>query len=154
MSYVKNIVAVITAWTCFSIAHAQSSRPAFEVASVKQAVFPNDAYFEGYSAAGPCNGSTNPPISGNRITLKIVSLCGLIAMAYDVRGDLIVAPDWVKKADRSLYYEIAATVPEGTSLTSDGARQIFQTLLADRFQLKVHPENRELDIYALVACNI
>lgn len=127
-------------------------KPQFEVASIKQAEFRNDSSFEGYAAGlgGPC-ASVPPRISGNRVTLPPLSLCGLIAAAYDLRDYRVSVPDWVKKQDRSLYYQIQATAPDAsTPLTMERARQMLQSLLSDRFQLKANWEMKELPVYALV----
>jgi uncharacterized protein (TIGR03435 family) len=127
-------------------------RPAFDVASIKKAVFPSEAFFLGYVAgAGPC-GQARISVSGNRVTLSPTSICGLISSAYDLRGYLIVgAPSWMTSTDPSLIYEIQANAPEALgAVTVERAREMLQTLLADRFQLKVHRETRELPVYALV----
>jgi hypothetical protein len=54
-----------------SLSHAQApvQKPKFEVASIKQAVFPSDAYFAGWSDAAGCT-LARLPISGNRITMS------------------------------------------------------------------------------------
>lgn len=125
---------------------------AFEVASIKQAAFSSDSAFAGYTAAGTC-GQVRLAISGTRLTLSRVSLCGLISMAFDIRDYRISreAVNWITKPDRSLYYDIQGSAPEGLgTLTPQRAREMLQTLLADRFQLKVHREMRELAVYALV----
>jgi uncharacterized protein (TIGR03435 family) len=139
-------VAVMTA-----AAQTPAQKPAFEVASIKEAVFPSDAYFAGWSAAAGCN-PARLSISGNRVTVSKMSLCSLITGGYDIRDYLISgAPDWIMKADRSLYYEIQATAPDTVgTLTPERAREMLQTLLADRFQLKAHWEMKEVPVYALV----
>jgi len=128
-----------------------AQKPAFEVASIKEAVFPSDAYFAGWSAGAGCN-PARLSISGNRVTVSKMSLCSLITAGYDIRDDLISgAPEWMMKADRSLYYEIQATAPDTVgTLTPERAREMLQTLLADRFQLKAHWEMKEVPIYTLV----
>jgi uncharacterized protein (TIGR03435 family) len=128
-------------------------KPAFEVASVKQAVFPSDGFFTGWVAAGGMCGPTRLTISGNRVTLRQVSLCGLVGTAYGLRDYLVStgSNDWLKKEDPSLIYEIQATAPDSAGpLTPERARAMLQTLLAERFQLKFHKEIKEVPIYALV----
>jgi uncharacterized protein (TIGR03435 family) len=61
------------------------------------------------------------------------------------RDNAISAPDWLN-FER---YDIAANYPAGTSL--DQVRVMLQNLLADRFQLKLHRESKEVPIYGLVA---
>jgi len=128
-------------------------RLAFEVASVKQAVFPSDGMFAGWVAAGGMCGPTRLTVSGNRVTLRQVSLCGLVGTAFGLRDYLVSTGtnDWLKKEDRALIYEIQATAPDNTGLlTPERAREMLQTLLAERFQLKFHREMKEVSIYALV----
>jgi uncharacterized protein (TIGR03435 family) len=134
-----------------SVAQTAAQKPAFEVASIKQAVFPkSDAYFDGFvSGAGPCGGRI--VISGNRVTLSYVSICAVISAAFNLHDYEISMPDWAMKQDRSLYYEIQSTAPEAAvPPTMDVAREMLQSLLAERFQLKYHREMRELPVYALV----
>jgi uncharacterized protein (TIGR03435 family) len=144
-------LAVIAVAVMPAVSQTPAQKPAFEVASIKQAVFPSDAYFAGWSDAAGCN-PARISISGNRITLSKMSLCSLIASAYDIRDYLISgAPDWMMKRDRSLYFEIQATAPDtGGTFTPERAREMLQTLLTDRFQLKAHWEMKELPVYALV----
>jgi uncharacterized protein (TIGR03435 family) len=48
-------------------------------------------------------------------------------------------------------YDIVADAGDGRTGTKDEFRPLMRALLADRFQLRVHPENNELPVYALVA---
>jgi uncharacterized protein (TIGR03435 family) len=47
-------------------------------------------------------------------------------------------------------FDIAAKVPEGSTIGSPDLLSMMKTLLADRFKLKTHTETRELPIYALM----
>lgn len=82
---------------------------------------------------------------GGRFTATNAPLMELIRVAYDMPDFLIAdAPDWI----RTERYDIAAKV-EGAPDTT----QLFlmvRTLLADRFNLRVHTEKREQSAYALV----
>jgi uncharacterized protein (TIGR03435 family) len=49
----------------------------------------------------------------------------------------------------SARYDIEATAAD-TSATKDQMKEMLKTLLADRFQLKVHRETRDLPVYALI----
>src|SRR5205814_5568237 len=49
---------------------------------------------------------------------------------------------------KSQRFDILAKMPEGA--TKEQVPEMLQALLAERFQLKVHRENREQSIYALV----
>jgi uncharacterized protein (TIGR03435 family) len=115
---------------CAMSIRAQSpGAPAFEVASVK----PNKS------------GASNSSTSGNAtsFTAVNVSLRQLIVFAYRLKDFQVGAPSWTE----SERYDIAARSPEGGQGDN---RQRLQTLLADRFTLKVHRETREQPVYALI----
>jgi uncharacterized protein (TIGR03435 family) len=54
------------------------------------------------------------------------------------------APAWMDSAT----FDVIANVPKGA--TREQANLMLQNLLADRFQLKVHRETRELPVFALL----
>lgn len=121
-------------------AQAASSRSlSFEVASVKP------------SAGGR---SLLPSVRGRQLTATNVPLRPVIRMAYGEIVDgalqqlqdrqLIGGPSWVND-DR---FDIVATLPEGPRAQGDLLLMI-RSLLAERFTLRVHVEERELPIYAL-----
>jgi uncharacterized protein (TIGR03435 family) len=121
--------------------HAQ--RPAFEVVSVK----PSPA-----NCAGP--GPNNGPNPG-RLDLPCVPIRALIRAAYGLlAGDQIAArsmqiiggPSWLDN-DR---FDISAKA-SGPAPATQMMGPMMQSLLEDRFQLKVHVEARESPVYALTA---
>lgn len=68
----------------------------------------------------------------------------MIYTAYHVRPDQVVGlPAWAA----SEYYDLEATA--GHAITVDQMRALLQTLLAQRFQLQVHRETREIPMYSL-----
>jgi uncharacterized protein (TIGR03435 family) len=70
----------------------------------------------------------------------------LIQQAYDVRDYQISgAPSWLN----SERYDIVAKA-DVPNITRDMAKVLLQSLLAERFNLKIHRETKELPIYALV----
>jgi len=106
---------------------------AFEVASVR----PN--------LTGANGGSLGR--SGGRIIFQNVSLKECIAFAYGIapdRDDELSGPDWLGAQK----FDITATFPPEAS--RDRVREMLRTLLAERFHLKVHYQNRKLTAYALV----
>jgi len=116
--------------------------PAFEVASIK----PNN------SGDGRVMLQQQP---GGRFTATNVPLRLLIRNAYQLQDFQIVGgPSWIG----SERYDIVAkaedgTPPETPSLDRTGPSRIqlmIRSLLAERFQLVVHDETRELPIYALI----
>ncbi len=117
---------------------AQGPGPAFEVASVKRAV------------PGTPGGRVQF-LPGGRFVGDNVSLEFMIQQAYGLRDfQVIAAPQW--KAilgdgfDRR--YQVEGRGPESAS--QEQLKEMLKTLLADRFQLRVHKETKDLPIYALV----
>src|SRR5258708_438456 len=104
----------------------------FEVASVK------------LNKSGTGNVSLNS--STGRFAATNVTLRNLITYAYDVRDhQLSGGPNWLN----SERYDIAAKEPGGGHSLAK-TLQMVQALLADRFQLKLIRETKELPVYTLV----
>lgn len=81
--------------------------------------------------------------------LRVINLplATIFGMAYRLQPDQVIGmPSWA--VDDS--YDIAAKVPQGTPTTIDVMLPMLQNLLADRFQLEIHRESRELSVYRLV----
>lgn len=92
--------------------------------------------------------SGTPRTSGNRFSDRMTTLTNLIMDAYGVQASQIFGlPRWGQVPDGD-HYDIEARA-EGVP-TTDQLRRMLQSLLADRFQLKLHRETRELPVYALV----
>jgi uncharacterized protein (TIGR03435 family) len=85
--------------------------------------------------------------SGPRVTISEYGLPGLLMTAYQVEPwQISGGPVWME-TDR---FNIVANAPGESAPTPEQVRQMLRTLLADRFQLKVHREKREGPVYALV----
>lgn len=109
------------------------SPPAFEVASIRR------------NLSGGLNTGIN--ISGERLTVTNGSVKTLIRNAYGILGfQLAGEPRWLDVE----MYDIVATTGSGGKISPDQFKLLLQSLLADRFRLKVHWETRETSIYALV----
>ena len=136
------LVVTISPLTLVAAPQAQA-RPEFEVASVKQ--------LDNRQGEGPdlsfVGTSGNPfKISGNRITVN-GTLHAFIAAAYSVKDYQVSGvPAW---AD-SLMFNISALSPGPDEATQDQARVMLQSLLADRFQVKLRREPKILPVYHLV----
>jgi uncharacterized protein (TIGR03435 family) len=136
MSGVVRIAIVATL-----IASGLIAQPAFEVATVKTHVFSG--------ASGSVRMGVF--ISGNRVTISVQSLNALIATAYNVRAYQVSGgPDWAAGSGASFIYDIAAKAEGEARPTMDQVREMLQTLLAERFQLKLHREMKEVPVYVLV----
>jgi uncharacterized protein (TIGR03435 family) len=114
-----------------------SPRRAFEVASIRV-------------RQGPVGRAVQFSASGPRLTLEAYPAFALIAEAYDLKPDQLSFAASVSRPDGDIYYDIAAKA-EGDATPKRGEfRQMLQTLLAERFHLKVHREMKEMPVYALV----
>jgi uncharacterized protein (TIGR03435 family) len=115
-----------------AVAYGQT-QPAFEVASVKRV--------RDYSPVATMNGD----ISHGRLTLNNTHIKQMIAVAYEIQGIRIEGgPAWID----SDQFRITAKA-EDPNTTDKQVRIMLQTLLADRFQLKIHRETKLLPSYAL-----
>jgi uncharacterized protein (TIGR03435 family) len=149
----KLLLAMCIAWIPGAIAgHGQTpvtlpaaTKLAFDVASVRQnksgdkpesnfPLGPGDMYA---STGGVFSASDQPLITYIAFAYKLT-----ISQAETVRQHL---PEWVM-SDR---FDIEART-EVHDPTKDQMRVMMQSLLADRFQLKVHEEARQLPVFGLV----
>ena len=114
---------------------AQSDRPAYEVVSIKISDSGSNG-MSGYIGIG----------RGGAISLRNVTLHFLIGMAYELPDYRIAGgPAWME----ALRYHVDAKPT--SSVSQSVARQMMQTLLADRFRLQVHHENKTVGGYRLAA---
>jgi uncharacterized protein (TIGR03435 family) len=123
-------------------AQTQSPIPlTFDVASIKATVV-QGRFFRNPSAA-PFR------ISGTRVTAPLVTLSDLIGAAYDVKDYQISgAPGWATESGNR--YTVEAKAPGESAPSADQVRLMLQSLLADRFQLKLHRDSKEIPTYDLV----
>lgn len=125
---------VILTFVLAAMALAQSgSGPQFEVASIR----PSAAEEQGQVNVGL-------HIDGAQVRVGRFSLKDYLGMAYRMRIGQIAGPDWIG----SERFDIQATIPQGGKTSQ--IPEMFQALLLDRFQLKIHREKRDFPVYALV----
>ena len=82
-------------------------------------------------------------IDGSQARLTYLSLQDYIGMAYRVKNYQILGPDWLA----SERFDIAGKLPDGGK--PEQIPEMLQTLLTDRFQIKMHRDMREFPVYAL-----
>jgi uncharacterized protein (TIGR03435 family) len=83
-----------------------------------------------------------------RFFMHSASLNMLIAQAYGIDGHYIDnQPDW----GGAQYYDVDATVTDDKPLTREQMQPLLKNLLAQRFRLKVHRENRTVSGYELIS---
>ncbi len=85
-------------------------------------------------------------MSGSRITVQLHALSALIRFAYDIKPYQLPG---AAALDRT-YYDIVADVGDGRPHTTAEFRLLMESLLVDRFKLRVHREDKEMPVYALV----
>ena len=109
-----------------------AAKPEFEVVSVKP------------SAPGS-HGMFIRTAPGGRVNMTNMTLKEMIIIAYRVQPHQVSGgPPWLD----SLHYDISAKA-ESTPKQGD-IQLMLQAMLADRFQLTIHRETKELPIYALM----
>lgn len=119
--------------TGFILAHAQT----FEVASVK--IPPPHVIGQPFDI-------TIGDIRNDAVTFTNASLADCIRFAYGLSSNLqLSAPDWITSSESR--YDIVAKMPSGS--TPDQAPQMMQALLAERFRLEFHHEQRVFSYFAL-----
>lgn len=131
------------------LAQEPHSHPAFEVASIKPAAQQDGPM--GLLAMKQLQEAMQTPLlpiamwrEGRRVTIRGKSLLILMATAYRVKVAEISGPSWMSDQ----LFDIDAKVPEDQSPAL--ANEMLQTLLADRFGLKLHHETRDVPGYNLV----
>jgi uncharacterized protein (TIGR03435 family) len=106
----------------------------FEVASIRP--HPGDPH------------SINITTSGPRLTAEAETVFGLLMYAYELKSyQLADSPAYSTVGDN--YYDIVAKAEGDGEPTQAEFRHMMQSLLADRFKLKIHRETREMPVYVL-----
>ena len=124
-------LTVVAAVSVF--AQAPQPRVEFEVASVRHS-----------ADSKPEQASIGLHMDGSQVRIAYVVMRDYIAMAFAVRSSLVSGPDWIT-TER---FDLNAKLPAGASATE--IPEMLQAVLADRFQLKIHREKKDVPVYALI----
>ena len=118
---------------------AETKAPTFDIVSIK----PNQSGRGGFDVE-----SNDSNYTAINISLKM-----LFEEAYGIKEDQVYGlPGWASSARFDIEAKIVEPNPEVLKkLTPEQHKAMFQALLADRFQLKVHTETRVLPVLKLVA---
>src|SRR5260370_3600141 len=122
----------------------------FDLAEIKPSVV----------SPGTGGGAARPEIKNGRGYLPGITLKNLISVAWDINGDGMIAnaPKWID----SERFDVIAKAPAGAAAGSmaplrprlpahiEALRPMLRALLVDRFQMKVHMEDRPLAGYTLM----
>ena len=133
----RNTILICMLASASGIAYGQTASE-FEVASIKQL---DDTVRPGSPDLSFVGTSGKPfRIEGHRVRVT-GTLHALIADAYGIKDYQVSgAPPWAN----ALKYEIVATAPGDAVPTQDQVRPMLKALLADRFQMKVHEDTKQL----------
>ncbi len=111
---------------------AQDADPAFEVATIKESK-PDDRV-DGYGA------------EGRRVWVENHTVSEMIEIAYGIhRTQLEGGPSWLDEQ----HYDIDGIADVAGKPNKRQIGAMIQKLLADRFQLAIHHEKKELSVYAI-----
>lgn len=128
------VAAILCAMLCQAAGEDEQRGPAVEVASVKRHI-----------GELPDRGGTLTT-SGQRIAIHGFSPIGLIWFAYGIRMDQIKSATPLEHT----YYDVDVLADGERALTREEFRPLVRSVLAERFGLKVHWEERPTPVYALV----
>ncbi len=134
-------LALLIAFTATAV-FAQS-KPSFEVATVK----PSAPMDQAAMMAALQHGGKMPfgvDIDNKRAEYRYLDLKTLLTYAYGVKPYQITGPDWMS----STRFDIVAKLPDGS--TKDDAPKMLQSLLEERFALRVHRTTAEHPVLALI----
>ena len=118
---------------CLTVLSANAfaqGKVAFEVASVRPSAEQTTSVRVGFQA------------TGSQVRVTAMTLLDYLIIAYSTRPQQIQGPDWIGQQR----WDLVATIPEGAA---DKVPEMLQTLLAERFQVKLHRETKELPVYVL-----
>jgi uncharacterized protein (TIGR03435 family) len=121
------LLVLLTA--CAAYTQGADVRPRFEVASVKR--------------SNECLGGHNA-IDPGSVTLSGVPLKIVMMEAFKVKVEQIEGPSWLETE----CIDVSAKIPQGAP--SDQVPSMLQALLAERFRMAEHKEDRTRSGYALV----
>ena len=132
---------ILAGFTCagaFGQGAGSEPAPQFEVASIKPAAPQTGHMFRIGSTGGP--GTKDP----GRFTCENCDLAMLVTQAYDIKNYQLTSPGWMS----STRFDVAVKIPDGT--TKEQFRAMLRNLLAERFKLAVHHDQKEMPVYELV----
>jgi uncharacterized protein (TIGR03435 family) len=98
-------------------------------------------------------------INGGQVDVQSVTLKFLITFAWDLNPNddevLVGAPKWLDSDRFDILAKVVNDAPAGSGpdprIDIDDLRQMLQLLLADRFKLQTHKEDRPVNAYTLIA---
>ena len=83
-------------------------------------------------------------LDGSHVRITAFALRDLMVSAYNVKVAQVSGPDWISMER----FDVNATLPAGS--TTNDIPAMLQTMLADRFKLKMRREKKDFPVYALI----
>jgi uncharacterized protein (TIGR03435 family) len=117
-----------------AFAQAPPARLEFEVASVRPS-----------PESRPEQVTVGLRMDGSQARIAFFAMRDYVGMAYRVKTYQVSGPDWIA-TER---FDVNAKLPPGANASQ--IPEMLQAFLADRFQLKIHHEKKDLPVYALIA---
>jgi uncharacterized protein (TIGR03435 family) len=133
----------LTAISVFGQSKPASSKPTFEVATIKPAPPLDPAKMVATLQAGG-KMPVGATIDAHRAEYLYLDLKTLMTYAYGVKPYQITGPDWMS----TTRFDIVAKMPDGAK--KEDAPEMLQSLLEDRFKLATHRTSAEHPVLALV----
>jgi len=132
----RSFVCRVVAISCIASSAHAADAPRFEAAEIRSSA-PATSFRNSFIQG--------PFVGGGRFEIRKATMLDLVRVGWSVQSDKIVGgPNWTD-LDR---FDILAKAPAGAK-TAD-LRLMLQTLLADRFDLKVHNDTKPMPAFALV----
>ena len=83
-------------------------------------------------------------MDGSQVHVGSLPLRDCVAMAYRVKWYQVIGPEWMTTEK----FDVSAKLPTGS--TPSQIPEMMQSLLADRFGLRLHRDKKDLPVYAVV----
>jgi uncharacterized protein (TIGR03435 family) len=124
---------VAAAFCALTYGQVQQEPATFTAVSIKPVERPNM----------PISPTTAIQIDGSRVEIRMVTLANLIWLAYRVSPEQIAGPRWMSEQS----FDLTAQLAEGTR--RDQVPEMLRALLAQRFSLATHREQRVVPVLVL-----
>ena len=121
-----------TCWLFVSAAAFGQSPPQFEVASIRPT-----------SNQLPVGARVGFQSTGTQVRITAMSIKDYLGIAYSLSPQQVEGPEWIGQQR----FDVSATIPEGVPPSK--VPEMLQSLLAERFQLTLHRETKDLPVYVL-----
>jgi len=143
MRKVASWVVVLTLGVATASAQQTAAKKSFEVASIKQsAPLDPQKILSGQQRVGM-------KADAGRVDIENWSIFELLNAAYKVSPTRLTGPAWTGFSPfTATRFDIHATIPAGA--TQDDVPEMLQSLLAERWKLAFHNEQKEQQVLALL----